>query len=66
MSVCPGGDLNEESRKTGTETFFSCFPDFLIQKACGFFQDLGTTPRRTGKTEGAGALRLPLCLASLR
>jgi hypothetical protein len=34
--VWPGGDLNEESRKTGTETFFSCFSDFLIQKACGF------------------------------
>jgi hypothetical protein len=53
-------------RKAGTEIFFSCFPDFLIQKACGYFQDLGTTPRRTGKTEGAEALRLPLCLASLR
>jgi hypothetical protein len=24
--------MNEEGRKAGTEVFFSCLPDFLIQK----------------------------------
>jgi len=45
--------LNEESRKTGTETFFSCFPDFLIQKACGFSLEVTT---KAGKNALTGAL----------
>jgi len=42
-------------RKTGTETFFSCFPAFLIQKAGGFSM---TLEQRQGAQEKRKARRL--------
>jgi hypothetical protein len=52
-------------RKAGKQERKLSFPAFLISsfKKLAVSQDLGTTPRRTGKTEGAEAWRLPLCLA---